>query len=274
MIIVQHCNSDVHQFRAGCVFAWGVFALFGQDILQDTHIWLTWCIFRWHVSFQDILKCKRAFATKRSSKSRRASNDNYRWSGSPGWTYQRRRKSKKCQTVAKECQICSNTKSLWSGKSSHLKRKARKTTFWCRFSSSLHLRAKRQRAQHIVCNIQTTFLNPAHRLFSSQLDMSPGSRWMFHRRRSSWSRNGRNTSPATSWFLAGLITRRNISTFFDRHSRWLWILQTNFYFSNLYLNRWYSNISRKKTKVVWRSQRLFPHQQTVDKLVLAAGMLR
>ena len=91
MIIVQQRLASVF----GCVFAWGVFALFGQDILQDTHIWLTWCIFRWHVSFQDILKCKRGFATKRSSKSRRASNDDYRRSGRPGWTYQRRRISKK-----------------------------------------------------------------------------------------------------------------------------------------------------------------------------------
>ena len=163
MIIVQQRRASVF----GCVFAWGVFALFGQDILQDTHIWLTWCIFRWHVSFQDILKCKRGFATKRSSKSRRASNrttidgveardglinvEEYR---------------KKCQTVAKERQIRSNTKSLRSGKFFHLKRRARKTTFWCRFSSSLHLRAKSQRAQHIICNIQTTFLNPAHRLSS------------------------------------------------------------------------------------------------------------
>ena len=75
---------------------------------------------------------------------------------------------KKCQTVAKERQIRSNTKSLWSGKFFHLKRRARKTTFWCRFSSSLHLRAKSQRAQHIICNIQTTFLNPAHRLLEPE----------------------------------------------------------------------------------------------------------
>ena len=148
---VNDHNPTVTCISFRCVFAWswGVFALFGQDILQDTQIWITWCIFRWHVSFQDILKCKRGFATERSSKSRRASNDDYRRSGSPGWTHQRRRISKKMPlTVAKERQIRSNIKSLWSGKFFHLKRRARKTTFWCRFSSSLHLRAKSQRAHH------------------------------------------------------------------------------------------------------------------------------
>ena len=160
MIIVQQRRASVF----GCVFAWGVFALFGQDILQDTHNWLTWCIFRWHVSFQDILKCKRGFATnvrRRVGEHQTTTIDGVE--ARDGLTNVEEYR-KKCQTVAKERQIRSNTKSLWSGKFFHLKRRARKTTFWCRFSSSLHLRAKSQRAQHIICNIQTTFLNPAHRL--------------------------------------------------------------------------------------------------------------
>ena len=44
------------------------------------------------------------------------------------------------------------------------KKEQERRLIWYRFSSSLQLCAKSQRAQHIICNIQTTFLNPAHRL--------------------------------------------------------------------------------------------------------------
>ena len=88
------CNSDgVVIF--GCMFAWGVCALFGQEHLPDAYFRIVWCIFRRHVDFQDVLPRKRWFVTKRSTKSQIAWNDDFRRGRGPGRTSQCRQRSNK-----------------------------------------------------------------------------------------------------------------------------------------------------------------------------------
>ena len=158
------CNSD-DVVIFGCVFAWGVCALFGQVHLPDAHFRIVWCIFRRHVDFQDILPRKRGFVTKRSTKSQIAWNHDFRRGGGPGRTFQCRQRSKKNTIWLLESTRFTETLKVFDqGRFSTWKEEQERRLIWCRFSSSLHLRAKSQRAQHIICNIQTTFLNPAHRL--------------------------------------------------------------------------------------------------------------
>ena len=158
------CNSDgVVIF--GCVFAWGVCALFGQEHLPDAYFRIVWCIFRRHVDFQDILPRKRGFVTKRSRKRQKAWNHDFRRGRGLGRTFQCRQRSKKNTIwLLESTRFIETLKVCDQGSFFTWKEEQERRLIWCRFSSSLHLRAKSQRAQHIICNIQTTFLNPAHRL--------------------------------------------------------------------------------------------------------------
>ena len=144
------CNSDgVVIF--GCVFAWGVCALFGQEHLPDAYFRIVWCIFRRHVDFQDILPRKRGFVTKRSTKSQIAWNHDFRRGGGPGRTFQCRQRSKKNTIWLLESTRFTETLKVFDqGRFSNWKEEQERRLIWCRFSSSLHLRAKSQRAQHII----------------------------------------------------------------------------------------------------------------------------
>ena len=151
--MVPSCNSDgVVIF--GCVFAWGVCALFGQEHLPDAYFRIVWCIFRRHVDFQDILPRKRGFVTKRSTKSQIAWNHDFRRGRGPGRTFQCRQRSKKNTIWLLESTRFTETLKVFDqGRFSTWKEEQERRLIWCRFSSSLHLRAKSQRAQHIICNI-------------------------------------------------------------------------------------------------------------------------
>ena len=147
------CNSDgVVIF--GRVFAWGVCALFGQEHLPDAYFWLAWCIFRRHVDFQDILSRKRGFVTTLSTKSQTAWNHDFRRGRDPGRTFRCRERSKKNTIWLLESTRFTETLKVFDqGSFSAWKEEQERRLIWCRFSSSLHLRAKSQRAQHIICNI-------------------------------------------------------------------------------------------------------------------------